>query len=1338
MKLRGILGSFIFLFVGSIIGVTYYIQSASFGRVLSKILSDIVYRKASTQISLERIDLNIFPPGIEIKKIDLAKKISDEESVEAQVGSLGFYINFYELEENKISLGEVKLEDTYLRYTFPKTPDEPLPEKLDQKLINRIFDFSQFGPIRIDTIVLQNVRSEFNKSSIEVKRLKLVRYPHTFRLKSYVANLEIEEAAPLKIDGIWADIDIGREDLNIHNLRLHQDTHEVKINGSIKQYPLLKKASGEIHGDVKIDLVGLKRQVQLPELIYFDSGSTDLQFNLKYKEKISGDYVLNLENLDSSFFQLSKLQAKGDIDNNTVQVKELEINHQDESIKIVRPFTAYRMEDRKILPDRIFGEVKNLSLNNSLRILGPSLQVLKGKLSGGLGFELRGENLYFFPADGFKLRDLALIVPTKEGKDFSIIHAKDTTLEKSQFRVVNNEFQMEANLKMPRTSVRLEGKINKDRVDFKTDGGKINLEDLGNIAQIGLKGEGPFIVKASGPLDDVELSLNGLIQDFQVLDYKLGDTEQETLISLKDSTVNIVQLNSKYKKTELYGTGSVNYDNLELDLDIRTPQTTYEELKNIIAPVMNPITFLPPDIEFKAKIDCKIYGKANLEDLKVKAKVNYRDLEAYQETISHGFFMIGLENKLLQFKDFKGYKERGAIIGDVKYNMKNEVFDLSVDWSNMNLQSINKVREASLSFESILDGTLRGGGTSKDYEIKVQSTASETKAFANEFKDSIVELSLYPDRYRGNLLLFGGEIKTKFDINLKKTSLSSFDLNVNVPNLKPILAGVLGAHIEQENFTSGTMFDYKASFYPDLSVVNFDGFLKKFSFNHEDFKFNYQGQKPQFIVQHNRIERWDFEHAEEDIQIRFKGRGIFGDNVTITHDSAVNSNLLEILVSQILAADGMISQSFVIEGIKDKYSFSIIAKSKGLDLSVDELPVPLNNTDYSLEYNDRKLLIKEFKTNFQTGSVAATGDIFFDDNDPDINLSYKIDRAEIPILGKSSINLSGEGIVLGNMLPYNVSGEIKINKALILNELSEFESKSSVSQIRYLPKDQESIIGKLLTLNLIVQAEQPVRVTNSLLDVAFKGELNLSGNAGRPRAEGHLYSPTNSSRVFFKNSEYTITQADINFSAKKDITNPDFDIQAQTLISSYRISAKAVGDLERFSFDLSSEPSLSQNSILSLIAFGYTNEMQNTMTQGDQQSLTSMGVGSFVFDRFKINDILKKQFGLQVNLGTVMEQSQNSMISGRGGEAGGPSDVARTRSATKIEVKKRLDEALSLSVSSTMGGSIGQRQSMNLNYSINKTLQLEGVYELKTNAEGEEDIIDTSVGGDVKLRWTFK
>ena len=75
---------------------------------------------------------------------------------------------------------------------------------------------------------------------------------------------------------------------------------------------------------------------------------------------------------------------------------------------------------------------------------------------------------------------------------------------------------------------------------------------------------------------------------------------------------------------------------------------------------------------------------------------------------------------------------------------------------------------------------------------------------------------------------------------------------------------------------------------------------------------------------------------------------------------------------------------------------------------------------------------------------------------------------------------------------------------------------------------------------------------------------------------------------------------------------------------------------------------------------------------------------------------------------------------------------------TNIEVKKRLSEAMSLSVSSTVGGSIGQRQRMNLNYGLTRKIQVEGVYELRTNAEGTEDIIDNSIGGDIKYRHTFR
>ena len=55
-----------------------------------------------------------------------------------------------------------------------------------------------------------------------------------------------------------------------------------------------------------------------------------------------------------------------------------------------------------------------------------------------------------------------------------------------------------------------------------------------------------------------------------------------------------------------------------------------------------------------------------------------------------------------------------------------------------------------------------------------------------------------------------------------------------------------------------------------------------------------------------------------------------------------------------------------------------------------------------------------------------------------------------------------------------------------------------------------------------------------------------------------------------------------------------------------------------------------------------------------------------------------------------------------------------------------------------MGGSIGQRQNMTLSYGVSKEIQLEGIYEVRSSAEGETDIIDKSAGGDIKFRRTFK
>ncbi len=681
-------------------------------------------------------------------------------------------------------------------------------------------------------------------------------------------------------------------------------------------------------------------------------------------------------------------------------------------------------------------------------------------------------------------------------------------------------------------------------------------------------------------------------------------------------------------------------------------------------------------------------------------------------------------------------------MGSFNYFLNQNRLRTSLRWENIALSSFNISKLLHLNIDSLVSGSLVGEGPVKDYTLNLKTKLFDTHSPNNKFPDTDFEMAIHPDYCKGRLEFLGDTLTSVFDIALNQKGSSRINMKVNLPDAKPILVALMGQHLENENIRGRVNFDLSTHFTGKFRDMNLTAQMKEFSFVHPEFRFEYASQSPDFIIRNNVIEKWNMEVSQPDVKFTAKGSGTFGKDVSLLQEIEANSKILEILIAPVLSADGFIRNSLKITSKGDEYNLAVSSFAEKLNLSVEGLPFPLNELKYDLELSERRLMIREIRSVMDNGLVTFKGDVFFDEDEPDVNIKYILDRAEIPILGKSAVNLTGEGIIVGNKRPYDVTGEIQVNRALIVNELNEFTSKTAaIGEVKYLPKNQESVLGKLLRLKLNVKADNDIRVTNSLMDVALRGETRIFGSPTRPRGEGRLYSPPNSSRVFFKNNEYQILSSDISFSPKKDITNPDFDIEAMTFISNYRVKAKAYGDLERFNFDLSSDPPLARNSIFSLIAFGYTQELQNSLTQKDQQSLTQIGVGSFVFDRFKISDILNKQFGLQVNLGTVFEQSgTDSLLSGRSqeGQNPGQGNLGRTKSATKIELKKRLDEAMSLSVSSTMGGSIGQRQSMNLTYSVNKNVQVEGVYETRTAAEGEQDIINQSAGGDLKFRWTFK
>lgn len=1340
MRFKSVIGAFLFILLASFIALLVFVQTKSFGRLATKIVTEISEKHFKTKVKVKNFALSVFPPGLELNKVTVKKKISEVESFNGEFGTIGFYLGLIEVEEKNLAFGEIKIADSYIQYQSPEK-DEELKE-IDRKLIDQIFESPDRLPVRIDTLVVENSKLVLNHELLEAKRLKLFRKDKAFITRFHLANIKPDPDSEFSIDEVWGDGEITRKNIQLYRLKIQHDVHYLLLKGKISEYYKLKNATAKVNGEVQIHLSGIGNEIELPEQLKMTSGHARASFNLEYaRQDLSGTADVYVEDLKSNFLYADEIRSFLTFKEKNLFLNKLSMVWKKERVHLLEPAQIFNLVDKSYLKKPLKASVENLSLNNVLRIL-PKLSSLHGELNGNLTFEYRDSDLYFKPQDKFTVRNLGLIVSGKKDP-FTILMVKRATLSNAQFSVVNNEFQMSSSVEMANSKLQVDGFVNKNRVQFTVPTSKVDLEDFGNISKLDIKGAGDLAVNVSGPLDATVINIKGKTKGFEILGYKLDETDKNLSIELGEGNVIINKMESRLGKTHLSGNGSVNYRDADIALGISSTDASSADLEQILHPIFNGIDFLPPDLDFKAKVDVDIFGKYRLDDLKIRSKVNFTELTTYGENLNSGSFDISLLNRVLSFKNFEAYKGKGTINGDFVFHLKDKIMKLDYRWENLELASFNHVKKFGINLQSLLSGRIAGGGPVSDFSLKLDTIAFNTRAQNYTFDDSQVNLTILPKRIIGKANILGDIVNTDFNLALKRGMASQLKLKFKSPALKPLLVATFGQHIENENFTGRLEFETNTTFQDGFHHLDLTTTIKHLNFNHPEFKVNYESARPEFVVRNSVIERWNLAIKEPDLYVVTTGEGVFGKSVSLVTESHFNSKLFEILLAPVLSSEGFVRNITRIEGRGTEFDLSLSSKTTDLDLSIDQLPVQLNDLKYDIEYSKSRLSVQNLSSSLNNGSVSLKGDVFFDSQQPDVNLKFILDKAEIPILGKSSMNLTGEGIILGNNFPYTVGGEIIINKAHIVNELNEFSNKSGgFTQVRFLPKNQESAFSKMFTLNMNIKAEHPVRITNSLMDIAFTGEVRILGSPSRPRGEGRLSAPPNSSRIFFKNNEYQIISADINFNPKKEISNPDFDIQALTTISTYKVYPKAYGDLERFNFDLTSDPALPRNSILSLIAFGYTDEIQNSLYSKDQQSLTQVGVGSFVFDRFKISDILNKQFGLQVNLGTVIEQSNtDSLLSGRSQDstsATGSTGLGRTRSATKIELKKRLDEALTLSVSSTMGGSIGQRQSMNLNYGISKNIQVEGVYELRTNEEGEADLIYNSFGGDIKFRRTFK
>lgn len=1301
------------------LGTWQFLHSEKFGKVLSKNINQFLAKKLKNKIDIKKFELKFFPPGIIAKNVEF--KINNKQLGELQVfaNEIDADFNLFNTEGALLSLNKLDVNDAIVYYS-----DRNVKRK--RKKYKKI-DLN-YKDLKVEEVNFNNVMLEYNDMSANLAKLKVKKIFNKFQLSG---SLEPRKFFINDIESVDVNLILDTDLIDVKLLEVKSPLLKLIAKGRVDNFQEFDKIRYDFDGRAQGQIEKLLKSYNkyLADL-NLTRGNIDTSFKVKgWKDKFEISNKTKLSDIISSYAKLDTLKADLIVNNEQIRVRNVEIRAGEGKGKLNEDLVIKFNENLKSL--KLNATVENLKTSDALRYINDTLYPLKGELNGDLSIEIADNEAIFITKKGFFVNNF------KFAYDNSIIENPKVVLDSNIYAVKGQSFYTKGKYFLDRSLINIEGEISDGNIYFSSLGSKVNLQDLGKIAGLDFRGNGNADLIVDGPFEDVKFKFNLKLDNASFENYYLGKLDGQINIKLKESIVELKDLEGKVGGTTFFLNGDIGFDEFFLKLKISLPHTNYYDISVVHKPIFESLTFMPEKITGNIRLNYDVKAKGDLSSLNIRGRFFSENISFYDETFKKINFDFNYFKDQMSFNDIKIFKKKATIVSNFKINTKTNRFKA-------------ELRSRSLKLSDFKNYTKLPGELRSDLNINMDIDTldpNKEKAKVNiELKNSTArEILLDNSKFTGTLdreklnvngYLFGNNIRLASNVNLKE-NISDFKLNFNIENLKKFFIAFLGINTKGYNAngrliaTIDSKFDVKKPEKLDASIELSDLLIQK------DKIFITNHKKIGLEINNGIIKPFDFEIKGRNAYLAGKGGGDLSSKYSTIFNINYDASLIELLHAKFLEVSGEIRNTFVFKNDKERIN-QLETESSDLTLNFDGLPFEVKKADYKVFISDKKIVVDSFTARLNQGVFNVKGAVDLVLPFPRISINYSFDKAELNPIIKTSLLLTGVGNVLGDKLPYSIVGDFTIDKANIRAELKDFENSGVESDIKnnYFPKISVGKKVNLVRLNTTFHTSSPIFLQNSMAEMGLVGEASVTGDIFTPEVDGRFSIVPGIGKLFFKNNEFIVNKGELVFNSTKSYKNPDFDVTTSSIINDYKIKMRVFGDVDKYDIDLSSEPSLSKNDIFSMIAFGYTEDVSRNLSDADRGSLSSVGIGSILFSRFNITNTLKESFGLQVNLGTEIQENNSNMLGNRGDE--GEGEVGRIRSATKIELKKQLMDNINLSLSKTVGGSIGNTQKVNLNYKINDKYSLELVHENRTQDEGVEDITGESVGADFKIRWKRK
>lgn len=1137
-------------------------------------------------ISMERAYVSIFPLQLEFHNSQIQPKKDLAATIQPfQVKMLAIKPSIIDLLVGKFWITEVYLQDTDLDIRLKSKTSEG-----DKKKLVLGFDLNEIlKRIPISQITLQNIRALItygDQYKILTENLFIKAYNEksslVFTLKDpniQITDLQKKNAEPFSI---LADLQVmmTRNTISLSKLALIKESSYFISSGNLIYHKSIDNIQGmTLKSRIKSNFTDIHKWsnvfysndflVNLKGESKIDIGLTKKAGDPIYQSKVSGD----INQFQIGKIKLGNINLDLEMPNyDEININSITANLSGKSLASVKNGRVQLADkktiqaDLKIDPLNLHGFLKESTIADIpvwLTVAGQAQ--CKGGFSKALMVKCSGQ---------LNANDLHV---KNASRTKSIIRAKEITI-KGDMAITETAISYKASAQSQSSKAESSGVIDFEKgFDLTYQAPVVNLTELSPIADLRFEGIGKAEGQVKGDSKWAIFNIDLNAENFVFQDYFFG--QSQTKLNYKSGTLFFRDFKGQVESTRYQG-------NLEVDLrqerirgDINLPFFRLEDVQQAIHKKVDLENRFLGSGSGRLQLDTSF--DTDLMNFLFEARLfrgnvlgeEYNDAQLSLKAVDG---IIIIKNAQLQ-KETTKLSLKGTI--DQKLDAK-----IYYQFSNGTLQYSTLLKELKLPVSGgfTAQGTLTG--LLSKPEIKFNAQLTDLIFNKKKYGDPL--FSFDNSNNQMNLQFnFPDQMELLFVIPEDESELIFINLSMNKFDIAPLV----GSFISDEP-VGRYMVETSGEVSGRLNRQNF--WDSEFSATIKDVGFHYKA---------NRINK------TMTTSLELKNRTLYMNEISFIGDrqfikitqpetstektklivnSRLNISLFKLFTPFFERIDG--TSDIRLELDIDKQKTKLVGSAVLTDsfFKLPGFPHPFESMSADILFNQNKILINSMNGDIAGGKVIGSGELGFD-KDKKLSLMINTNMEGVRINFPEGYKTEGDANITlsGSQAPFLLSGNYKIRDGLIDSNLSTDGPQKSSDFLEDLLR-QDTVAPMMLNLDIATENSIEVRtaIGNAMVEGYIAGDFRVYDKIDSPRIKGEAHFDRNSV-IRLRDNQFQVTSSSFVFEGENPI-NPKLSLRANTRVNTYDIDIFLQGRADKPLVNVSSQPPLPENQIISMLALG--------------------------------------------------------------------------------------------------------------------------------------------------------